>query len=189
MGKRLFLLLMSAAATIVMSPRILIATDEIVVQQPDFHAVETIEQVEPVELVIEKPLAIAQTTVPIKQPVNYTVTIYATEMVAHGLSYSDIYKTGKLIYAHNSDNLFGNLKYLGYGEVFYVTEPTGVTAYQVVSRAIYNKTSDEFLDNDPYLMGKLVYTANGYDIAMMTCEGSYGNGDAPQRLVVFANKY
>lgn len=188
MGKRLFLLLIGGLIGVVMSPRALIAADRIEAQQPDFDAVET------VELPVEKPVEAKTISVPapkqieqVKQPVNYTVTVYAPEMVAHGLSYSDIYKTGKLLYAHNSGNLFGGLGGLNIGEVFYVTEPGGTKAYQVATKVLYNKTADGYLNNDPYLMGNIVYTAMGHDLALMTCAGvSYGNGDASQRLVVFA---
>lgn len=196
MGKRLFLLLLGGLIGIVMSPQTLIATDEIVAMQPDFDAVETIEPVKPAESLAEPAMPATQRNVKaapvayVSQPKNYIVTVYTQEMIAHGLSYTDIYKTGKLIYAHNSANLLGNLKNLSYGEVFYITEPSGTKAYQVMAMPTYNKTDDGYLEHDPYLMGKIKNTALGYDLALMTCAGLPvgNNGDATQRLVVFANE-
>lgn len=198
MGKRLFLLLFGLVLGVILSPKFLAATDSFVVGQPEFHAVETKEIIkEPEAQAVTQPL-IASTTeneveplapAPAPQMINYRVSVFSGEMVAHNLSYSDIYKTGRLVYGHNTANLLGNLGSLGLGGTFLVTEGGVATTYRVENVALYQKTADGFLDGKKNLMGQIMRTALGYDVALMTCAGqSYGNGDASHRLVVFANK-
>ena len=187
MAKRLFLLFLIASIGVICSPRGLMATDSFVSGAPVFDAVETVAIEEP-EPEPEAPVVAAPAAGYAPQIMNYTVTIQSGEMVAHGLSYGDIYKTGRLVYGHNSSNLLGNLVYRSIGETISVTEGGVTQNYQVVNMVTYEKTADGYLNNDPYLMGDITYTAMGYDIALMTCAGvSYGNGDASHRLVVYAN--
>lgn len=184
MGKRLFLLLFGLVLGVILSPKFLAATDSFVVGQPEFHAVETKEIIKEPEVSIPTPAP-----APIPQMINYRVTVFSGEMVAHNLSYSDIYKTGRLVYGHNTANLLGNLGSLGLGSTFLVTEGGATTTYRVENVALYQKTADGFLDGKKNLMGQIMRTALGHDVALMTCAGqSYGNGDASHRLVVYANR-
>ena len=185
MGKRLFLLFIGLVTGVVLSPKFLAATDSFVVKQPDFNAVETKEIIKEPEMQV----APIPQPAPAPQMINYRITVTTGKMVVHNLSYSDIYKTGRLIYGHNTANLLGNLGSLGVGSTFLVTEGGVTTTYQVGNVALYQKTSDGFLDGKKNLMGQIMRSALGYDLAVMTCAGeSYGNGDASHRLVVYANR-
>ena len=191
MAKRLFLLFLVCVFEMTGLSLDLTAADTFVSGMPDFAAVETVPEPEPEpEPEPAAPLApVAGYEVPVKQTVNYTVTIYSGEMVVHNLSYGDLYKTGKLIYGHNSSNLLGNLGHLSIGEVFTITEGGVTSNYQVTNMVMYEKTPDGFLNGDWDLMGQIMRTAMGNDVAIMTCAGqSYGNGDASHRLVVYANR-
>ena len=127
---------------------------------------------------------------------NYTVTVYSDQIVASGLSYYDVYKTSKLLYAHNSSNLFGNLPSLGWGEYFTVTEGGVARTYQVANIIVYEKNVERGLlqrnGQGSYMRSVMnaIDKDSGahYDLAMMTCYGtSFGNGDASHRYVIFAN--
>ncbi len=132
------------------------------------------------------PTAGARTAAPVVQTKNYTVSVFSGSIVMD--CGNSICKTGKLLYAHNSASLFGNLSGISNGEVFTVTENGVVTSYRVAEKVVYEKTADGYLNSNMYLMGDIVYTAMGHSIAMMTCTGtSYGNGDASHRLVVYAD--
>ena len=190
MSKRLFLLfLFTVTFGLAASPDFLTAADAPLPISPDFHAVETVPlpevEAKPApEIVV--PEVVSTPTVP--QVANYTVTIYSSEMVAHNLSYSDIYKTGKLVYGHNSGNLLGNLSCRYVGEVFTITEGGVARNYVVSDIGLYEKTADGFLNGNKGLMGRIMRSALGHDVALMTCAGtSYGNGDASHRLVVYAD--
>ena len=124
---------------------------------------------------------------------NYTVTVHSGGIVEHP-SYSDIYKTGKLIYAHNSSNLFGNLKSLGIGSTFTVTDSGTTKTYVVSDRVTFEKNNGLLqLNGAGNYMGRVTYSAgygNGnHSLALMTCAGtSLGGGDATHRLVIFADE-
>ena len=126
MAKRLFLLL-CVNLMMVLSPWFLTAADTVsVVGVDDSRAVETVIPPEP-----EPELVVASTVVTASAPVtprvvNYIVSVVTDEIVGENLNYSSIYRTGKFIYAHNSSNLFGNLKNLNYDDIFTITE-AGVT--------------------------------------------------------------
>lgn len=126
-------------------------------------------------------------------PINYTVTRTISSTAEYSatyanLSYGDIYRFRKLIYGHNSSNLLGSLAYRTPGEIFTITDGGSITSYQVTAVSIYDKT-DNSLNNDKSLMGRIATSALGYDIALMTCAGTpLGGGDATQRLVVYANR-
>lgn len=131
---------------------------------------------------------------------NYTVT-RTTGSVVKTPTYSDIYRTGSLVYAHNSSNLFGGLKTLGVGATFTLTENGVTTTYRVSGIEYYKKiavSNGEDLakcvggttDNcSGRWMTSLVKNALYHNVALMTCAGtSYGNGDASHRLVIFADR-
>ena len=182
MGKRLFLLLFAGVMGMVSTSTALTAADGFEVKEPVFHAVETVvPEPEPEPEVVYQPVYTPQMA-------NYTVTIYSGEMVAHDLSYADIYKTGKLVYGHNTGYLLGSLAYRYIGEEFTITEGGVATKYQVTDIALYEKTADGLLNNSKVLMKQIMQTAMGHSVALMTCAGTaYGNGDASHRLVVYAD--
>ena len=207
MGKRLFLLVFAGIMGLVSTSTALTAADRFSVNEPEFRATETVPLLEPVEgsavarELVEEPVAttdgavtayVAESTSTVEpvapQIANYTVTIYSAEMVAHYLSYSDIYKTGKLIYGHNTGQVLGDLAYRYVGEEFTITEGGVATKYRVSDIALYEKTDDGYLDHNRALMGQIMRTAMGHGVALMTCAGTpYGNGDASHRLVVYAD--
>ena len=211
MAKRLFLLIICNLITVATTPGLLMATDKVgVTALSNTGVVETVplpveEPEEPeTEVVIAatQPATRAANTVaaPVAgqattaktatsaKSVNYTVSIYSNTMVAHNLSYNDLYKTGKLVYGHNSASLLGNLAARRVGEIITVTEGGVAKKYRVAAITRYEKTADGYLNGDPYLMGKIMRTALGHDIALLTCAGTaYGNGDASHRLVVYAD--
>lgn len=103
------------------------------------------------------------------------------------LSYSDIYRFHKLVYGHNTANLFGSLASLTPGQTFTLNENSAITTYQVANTAYYTKTANG-LDGNPDLMRQLIFTAQGHSVALLTCAGtSDGHGDASHRLVIFAD--
>lgn len=200
MAKRLFLLIIACLIVVISTPTFLSATDTVSVKGLDnTGVVETVPLPEPepepepvvTTTVAKAPAAgVSAAAKPAAAPatLNYTVTIFSGEMVAHGLSYGDIYKTGKLVYGHNTGNLLGSLSNLGVGQTFTVTEGGMTTAYRVTDRATYEKTADGYLNHNRGLMGQIMRTAMGHGIALMTCAGtSYGNGDASHRLVIYAD--
>ena len=130
---------------------------------------------------------------------DYTVTQFTGALVKKP-TYSDIYRTGKLVYAHNSSNLFGNLKTLGIGSTFTLTENGVTTTYRVSGIEYFKKISvdgGEDLakcsglsdDCSGRWMNSIVRNAFYHNVALMTCAGqSYGNGDASHRLIILADK-
>ena len=194
MGKRLFLLLIISFIGIINTPSILMATDAVEAENPVFNAVETVPlpepEPEPVSPAVQyaAPAAGYVTTPVAPQITNYTVTVYSGTIVADNLSYYDIYKTNKLVYGHNSYNLLGNLVNRYVGETITITEGGVAQTYRVSDIVLYEKTSDGYLNHDRTLMGRVMRTAMGHSVALMTCAGtSYGNGDASHRLVVYAD--
>lgn len=196
--KKLLLLLVSGLMGIFLVPDMLTAADSFEVQAVSFNAVETVPLPEP------EPEPVYEYTTPASEPVyeyvapaplilNYTVTAYvgtAREFnnIATNLSYSDIYKFKNLIYAHNSPNLLGSLATRSIGDTITITEGAVVTPYRVSAVVYYNKTADGSLEGDPSLMTSIAKTAMGHSIALMTCAGTpYGNDDASQRLVIYAD--
>lgn len=197
MAKRLFLLACLIGLSLV--PKFLTATDMVnVVRINDSKAVETVPLPEPepepepeselTPVIAKAPVAGMTMAVATPKMVNYDVTIVTDKIVAKNLSYSDIYRTGKFIYGHNSSNLFGNLKYLNIGDVFTITEFGVVQKYRVMDKVIYEKAGNGYLNGSKSLTKEVEFNANGYNVSIMTCSGTaYGNGDASHRLVLFAN--
>lgn len=197
MGKALFLLICSVLS-VVMSPAILTAADSVdVTGVSDAKVVETVVEPEP-----EPVTTLAVTPVVAKAPtagyipaarVNYTVTNYVGSVSEYlatyaNLSYSAIYKYGKMIYGHNSYNLLGSLSARSVGEVITITEGGVTREYRVAAVAIYEKTADGNLNGDPRLMTQIATSAMGHDQVLFTCAGtSYGNGDASHRLAVYVD--
>ena len=129
------------------------------------------------------------------QPVkpNYTVTNYIGSISEYlatytNLSYSAIYKYGKMIYGHNSYNLLGSLRSRTVGEVITITEGGVARDYRVAAVAMYEKTADGNLNGDPRLMTRIATSAMGHDLVLFTCAGTaYGNGDSSHRLAVYVD--
>lgn len=190
--KKIFLILFSSLTSVVMSPAILTAADEVSLTNiDDSNVAETVEVAqETTQTIPTAPAAGTErntvATSAIAQTKNYTVSVFSDTIVMN--CENSICKTGKLVYAHNSAALLGNLSSIAIGEIFTITENGVTTSYRVTEKVTYAKTSDGYLENDPYLMGKIKNTAMGHTTALMTCAGtSYGNGDASHRLVVYAD--
>lgn len=172
---------------------------ETVVPEPVVEeALEVFTPVVVEQKVVSQPVVLAKVEVvqPAKPAVQEFVidNVISTMQVVEQSNYTNIYKTGKLYYGHNSSNLLGGLKNLNGGDKILV----GSQTYTVVAKVTYLKTTlaDEpgVLHPKGNLMSDVMLSAynaeNGviYDIAVMTCAGqSYGNGDASHRLVVYAN--
>lgn len=123
---------------------------------------------------------------------NYTVTQKTGSIVASP-SNTDIYKTGKLVYAHNDPALMLSALSLRAGSIFTVTENGVTKTYRVAETQIISKAElAAVIPGTSYnLMSKVAYSAenqNGvkHSIALMTCyERTRG---AANRYVVFANE-
>ena len=194
MVKKVCLLFIACLTTILMSPSILTAADDVTVTSVnDARAVETVPLPEP------EPEPVVVTRAPRagvpKAPVipNYTVSTYIGSRDAYvasyaNLSYSAIYKYNKMIYGHNTANLLGSLANRYVGETITITEGGVARNHRVSAKVYYNKTADGYLNGDPYLMNTIADSALGHDVAMMTCAGQMlGGGDATQRLVIYAD--
>lgn len=195
------MLIIAGVMGVTMNPGILAATDTVQVAGLDTtNAVETVPVPEPEpepELRLEPtPLAPIAGALSAPQAINYTVTIASGEIVGGNLSYGDIYKTGRLVYGHNSMALMGNLPSLGVGTVFTVTEGGVATTYQVADVVIYEKNVElgtlQRGGQGNYMRAVLnAYnkdTGAQYGLALMTCYGQpLGGGDATHRYVVYAN--
>ena len=106
----------------------------------------------------------------------------------------------KFIYGHNSAAVFGNLKNLRVGvDTFTVTLNGTTSTYRIVNKVIYDYElggNGALRLNGDTSINYMNRTAKAkdnnnvqYDLALMTCHGqSLGNGNATQRLVLFANK-
>lgn len=195
MGKRLFLLLFAGIMGVVSSSTFLTDADEVVVAGIANTGVETVPLPEPepavatAEVYNYTPAAPVAGYAPVATGprVNYNVTAYVGSMqefnaISQSLSYSDIYKYGNLIYAHNSPALMGNLSSLYAGEVFTVTEGGVAVEYQVAVKPTEYAVSDLAANRGAKM--KSVTTGNGYDLALMTCVGD----GSVSRYIVYANK-
>ena len=106
----------------------------------------------------------------------------------------------KFIYGHNSAAVFGGLKNLRVGVDTFTVTLNGVTStYRIVNKVIYDYElggNGALRLNGDTSINYMNRTAKAkdnnnvqYDLALMTCHGqSLGNGNATQRLVLFANK-
>lgn len=112
------------------------------------------------------------------------------------LSYNKIYSYGRLVYAHNSSNLLGNLKNLTEGNNFTISQNGISNTYSVSNigyfKEIVNADGSEVLQkcNSSYTncsgnwMSFVRDKALNHKIAVMTCNGY---GDTPYRLIVFGD--
>ncbi len=135
-----------------------------------------------------------------------SVTTGIKDLSVDAGNHANLYWNGKFIYGHNSANVFAGLKNLGVGSTFTMTIDGVTSTYRVGSRVIYNYEStangngtlrlpgDEVTNYHLRIIKGIDYNAmtgakTQYDLALMTCHGqSLGNGNATQRLVLFANK-
>ena len=123
---------------------------------------------------------------------NYTVTKNTNDIVVSPSNY-DIYKTDKLVYAHNDPNLMLSALSLRVGSIFTITENGITKTYKVAETHIFSKA--ELLVMVPgtkhNLMSEVTHSAKtpdttSHSIALMTCyERTRG---AAHRFVVFANE-
>ena len=163
----------------------------------DLQEISTTAKVATVSTAKKTTYTYAATKIP-----SYSVTVHTDTIKSKNLSYNDLYKTKNLIFGHNSANLLGNLKNLGIGSTFTVTENGITSTYQIADIRIFYKSDDYSLelctsgydncDGGTYYLNSLQYaTFRGktYDVALFTCDGaSLGGGDATHRRVVFAYK-
>ena len=194
MRNRLFLILSIIIMNVLM-PNSTIADGEIVV-----HGLDSSRDTETVIPVVET--AKTSYSQPINKPPlsnNYIiiagrslniVPVSQTEINAgdHVNKYGE-----KLLYGHNSSTVFGNLKNLGIGSTFTITENGTTTTYKIAKTITFEKNNGllQLNGDGSYMKSVANARSNGvnYDLALMTCAGtSYGNGDASHRLVLFANK-
>lgn len=133
---------------------------------------------------------------------NYTVTKSITDLNSHKNPNNDIISYGKLVYAHNTNNLLGTIRNLTKNDTFTLTKNGVTKTYQVVKSETFYKENDTTLklcsNNDQsdcnggvYNMNNLAYAnrfmGTHYDVALFTCTGrTLGDGDATHRKVVFA---
>ncbi len=200
MAKRLFLMLFSAILGITFVPETLAQADTLNVLAVDFRAVETVETIETVEAVeavetaktVKMPAQnIVPATVSTPVPVNYTITRVVNSRdeyaaLASNLSYGDIYRYQKLVYAHNTSALLGSLSARYVGETITLTEAGATKTYLVADIQLYERTTDGYLNHKRGLLGQITQTALGHSVAIMTCAGTPdGKGGASHRLVVY----
>ncbi len=200
MAKRLFLMLFSAILGITFVPETLAQADTFSVSAVDFRAVETVKTIEAVKAVetvetaktVKTPAQnIVPATVSTPVSVNYTITRVVNSRdeyaaLASNLSYGDIYRYQKLVYAHNTSALLGSLSARYVGETITLTETGATKAYLVTDIQLYERTADGYLNHKRGLMRQITQTALGHSVAIMTCAGTPdGKGGASHRLVVY----
>lgn len=129
---------------------------------------------------------------------GYTITKVVDSLVPNP-NYRDIYRTGRLVYAHNSDNLFGKLRFLKVGSEILLSENGVSTSYTISGVGHFMKvpyTNSKGMKGENLVkcdasynncsaevwMGALVSNAMGHKLAMMTCDGGAGT---PYRLIIF----
>ena len=131
---------------------------------------------------------------------TYYVTVHASQIQSQNLSNTDIYKTGKLIYGHDSDHLLASAKSLQIGSTFTVVENGITSTYQVSDFRIFYKSSIYDLElctsgydncaggtyHTDFFQTSSTFRGQNYDVALFTCDGP--NVSGTHRRVVFANK-
>lgn len=195
MCKKILAILLSSFIGIMASPELLSASNSVSLTGiNNAGIVETVipePEPEPVVYANTATSTPVYTAVYVPQVTNYTVTNYSGGFVSEP-NYYDIYKTNKLIYAHNTGNLLGNLVYRYPGEVFTITEGGVTRNYQVTEIRVYTLMNREILNynGQNYTMkANAISGAAGYDVALMTCYGAYNAalGTSEQRWIVYAN--
>lgn len=101
---------------------------------------------------------------------------------------------GNFYYGHNSSNVFGGLVNLVEGSTFTITINNVTTTYRVAKIQVFEKnqnTGKLQINGEGSYMNSVARAKFGgvqYSVSLMTCHGrSLGNGDATERLVIFAN--
>lgn len=168
----------------------------------DFLRFSDLDQIKISEIVSETPLEIPTTPVaepPVEILEDYLAfngrKIPLTEVDSTDRESGDgVNKINKLIYGHNSASVFAGLDTLTAGATFTISLGGAETTYRVFASVIYDKNPDGRLQlngKGSYMKAirdRASYNNTPHDLALMTCAGiSYGNGDASQRLVIFAD--
>lgn len=168
----------------------------------DFLRFSDLDQIKISEIVSETPLEIP--TTPVAEPPAEILGDYLafngrkiplTEVDSTDRESGDgVNKINKLIYGHNSASVFAGLDTLTAGATFTISLGGAETTYRVFASVIYDKNPDGRLQlngKGSYMKAirdRASYNNTPHDLALMTCAGiSYGNGDASQRLVIFAD--
>lgn len=168
----------------------------------DFLRFSDLDQTKISEIVSETPLEIP--TTPVAEPPAEILGDYLafngrkiplTEVDSTDRESGDgVNKINKLIYGHNSASVFAGLDTLTAGATFTISLGGAETTYRVFASVIYDKNPDGRLQlngKGSYMKAirdRASYNNTPHDLALMTCAGiSYGNGDASQRLVIFAD--
>jgi len=186
--KYILMILFSSFVGIFSNPEILSASNSVKTFDLDANKIvqTVIPEVPEVAEIYEGPSYEETSYEPVSVPRVFSVnaTIYRNDIEINP-TYSDIYQTGTLIYAHNTANLLQGLYNLYQGDEFVINGES----YRVSDRVIYDKTDAVSLNGSRKVMRELKNGAYGHEFALMTCYGeSLGNGDAKQRLVIFADK-
>jgi len=192
MGKRLFLLIIASLITVLNTPTILMAADNVAVTGvSNAGVVETVSLPEPEPVVVATTVAkTAVTRAPaagyntavVAAPVNYTVTKPIGSKAEYresydNLSHGDIYRYKKMVYGHNSKSLLGSLARRSTGEIITITEGGVTKNYQVMAN--FTRRVSDLEANDGAMMEAIV-NGGGYSLAMMTC---VGNGSVERRVL------
>lgn len=168
----------------------------------DFLRFSDLDQIKISETVL-KPVKIVEATPIAETPVEILEDYLAfngrkiplTEVDSTDRESGDgVNKINKLIYGHNSASVFAGLDTLTAGATFTISLGGAETTYRVFASVIYDKNPDGRLQlngKGSYMKAirdRASYNNTPHDLALMTCAGiSYGNGDASQRLVIFAD--
>lgn len=90
----------------------------------------------------------------------------------------------KFLYGHNSNHVFGSLKYLKPNQNFTTTINAKTTHYQIEKIILLPKTeAKKFMP----AITRSSYLGKNYDLSLMTCSGqTLPNRDATHRLILFA---
>lgn len=215
--EELVLAVFGCLLTVAVNPLVLAADGNFSAQAPDFSAAEKVvaSRVDEEELVDEpaqkvelasvltgakiaerSPVAVTMPTATIVTNVparSYAVTTVLSSneeyaAVSKSPSYSEIYQYGRMIFAHNTADLFGSLAGVSAGQTINLSIKGVERTYRVADTVVYDKNGS-YVNNDPYFINKLVKGAHGHSFALMTCAGTaLPGGDATKRLVVYIDE-
>ena len=167
---------------------------EFISDQTEISAFEELPEIEKLEE-IEITEIVSNASVPktissvklasVNNTLNYKITAYSSTTVQN--PGRNVYKTGKLVYAHN--DIFRSVLSLNAGDVFTITDNGVTKTYQVKSAQVFEKVSATKLAlcNSSSCSGDWMSAiVNGsqmfkHDVALMTCMP-----DDHYRKVVFA---
>ena len=157
MVKNVFLLFIASLMTIVMSPKILSATDDVdLTGVSDAKAVETVIA-EPEPVVAKAPVAGYAPAAPVAMAAtpanNIQIAGRTIEIVGVGSTTVDagnhVNKYGSLLYGHNSAGVFGGILNMGVGSTFTVTYGGVTTTYRVANAVMFEKNLDSLQSGNP----------------------------------------